>query len=190
MIRFLYSTMFAGKTTDCLKAYDIYRRKGLNPIILKPVVDDREGSFKGWGWTQSRITRDRQPAYYYTDLQKELPQLDYGCIMVDEAQFLSRDDVLYLADVVDSKNIPMLAYGLKTDVNGNLFEGAAALLAVADECQELTTLCQMPNCMNPSQVHLRYIDGQVDTSKEAGAIEKGNVTYRAVCRKCWREATK
>ena len=183
MIRFLYSTMFAGKTTDCLKAYDIYRRKGLNPIILKPAVDDREG-------TQSRITRDRQPAYYYTDLQKELPQLDYGCIMVDEAQFLSRDDVLYLADVVDSKNIPMLAYGLKTDVNGNLFEGAAALLAVADECQELTTLCQMPNCMNPAQVHLRYIDGQVDASKEAVAIEKGNVTYRAVCRKCWREATK
>ena len=113
MIRFLYSTMFAGKTTDCLKAYDIYRRKGLNPIILKPVVDDREGSFKGWGWTQSRITRDRQPAYYYTDLQKELPQLDYGCIMVDEAQFLSRDDVLYLADVVDSKNIPMLHMDLR-----------------------------------------------------------------------------
>lgn len=190
MIKFYYSTMFAGKTTDCLKAYDIYRRKGLNPIILKPAVDDREGSFKGWGWTQSRITKDKQPAYYFTDLKNELPQLDFGCIMIDEAQFLSRDDVLHLSDVVDKRDIPMLAYGLKTDVNGNLFEGAAALLAVADESHEIPTLCQMQDCMNPAQVHLRYVDGKVDSSKESVAIEKGDVTYRAVCRKCWKEETR
>lgn len=190
MLKFYYSTMFAGKTTDCLKSYDIYKRKGLNPIILKPAVDDREGAFTGWGWTQSRITKDKQPAYYYTDLRKELPQLDYGCIMVDEAQFLSRDDVLYLSGVADAKGINMLAYGLKTDVNGNLFEGAAALLAVADECHEIPTLCQMQDCMNHAQVHLRYVDGEVDKSKESVAIEKGNVTYKAVCRKCWKEATR
>ena len=121
------------------------------------------------------------------NLKEELGQLDYGTIMVDEAQFLSKEDVQYLAEVADNQNKNILAYGLKTDINGNLFEGAAAWLALADEIVEMSSLCQEKGCNNKAVAHARYIDGERDTSGESVAIEKGNVTYKAVCRKHWRE---
>ena len=194
MLTYNYSTMFAGKTLHLIQAKEIYDRKQMKAVVIKKETDTRdEHADDGWGVISSRFNRLKTVGcHYFSNLKEELDRFsdNYNVFLVDEAQFLTKDEVLLLKDLSSTKNKTVLCYGLKTDVNGNLFEGAAALLAVADECQELTTLCQMPNCMNPAQVHLRYIDGQVDTSKEAVAIEKGNVTYRAVCRKCWREATK
>lgn len=187
MIKFIHATMFAGKTTQLINAYEIYRRKGLNPIVLKPAVDDREGSFNGWGITKSRLIKKEVPAYYFKDIKSELSKLDYGTILVDEAQFLSRDDVLYLAEVADNTNTKILAYGLKTDVNGNLFEGSATWLAIADEVVEMPSLCQVKGCTNKAVAHARYINGKRDVSGETVAIEKDNVTYVAVCRKHWRK---
>ena len=187
MIKFTHATMFAGKTTQLINAYEIYRRKGLDPIVLKPAVDDREGTFNGWGVTKSRLINKEVPAYYFKNLKEELGQLDYGTIMVDEAQFLSKEDVQYLAEVADNQNKNILAYGLKTDINGNLFEGAAAWLALADEVVEMPSLCQEKGCNNKAVAHARYVDGERDISGESVAIEKGNVTYKAVCRKHWRE---
>lgn len=190
-LKFYYSTMFAGKTTDCIKTYDIYKRKGLNPIVIKPSIDDREGDFFGWGTTQSRITKEKIPAFYFTDLEFELVDtnilLQHNVILVDEAQFLTKSNVLWLSKQVDELNKDVICYGLKTDVNGNLFPGAAALLALADESKEIDNICQMNNCTNKAQLHLRFIDGQVDKSGKSIAIEKGNITYKAVCRKCWNK---
>lgn len=188
-LKFYYSTMFAGKTTDCIKTYDIYKRKGLNPIVIKPSIDNREGDFFGWGTTQSRITKEKIPAFYFTDLEFELIDtgilLQHNAILVDEAQFLTKSNVLRLSEQVDRLNKDVICYGLKTDVNGNLFPGAAALLALADESKEIDNICQMDNCTNKAQLHLRFIDGKVDKSGKSVAIEKGSITYKAVCRKCW-----
>lgn len=185
-LKFYYGTMYAGKTTYLTNAYNIYTRKGLQPIVIKPAVDTREGEQKGWGFTESR-NGNRVPAYYFTNLKEELPKLDYGSVLVDEAQFMTREDVLWLTKVVDKQNINVLAYGLKTDINGNLFEGSSALLSLADESLEIASLCQMPDCTNKAQLHMRFIDGKPDIGGAATAIEKGNVTYKSVCRKCWNK---
>lgn len=188
MLKFYYGCMFAGKTAHLINAFEIYQHRKFNPIIIKPAIDDREGATLGWGTTSSRLMPNKQvPAYYFKDLKKELAALDFGAIIVDEAQFLSREDVHYLAEIVDTKNINVLAYGLKTDVNGNLFTGSAALLAMADEVREMESLCQAPNCTNKAQMHARFIDGKRDRSGKSVAIEKGSVTYKSLCRKHWRE---
>lgn len=185
-LKYVYAVMGAGKTAQMINAYEIYKRKGLNPVIIKPAMDDREGQFNGWGVTASRLMKDKPvDVYYFKNLKEELPNLSYGAIFVDEAQFLTRTDVIYLASIVDEQNINVLTYGLKTDINGNLFEGSASLLALADETTELESLCEIPGCDNRAQLHMRFIDGKPDTNKDAVAIEKGNVTYKSICRKCW-----
>lgn len=186
-LKFYHACMMSGKTAYLVNTFDIYQRKGLSPVVIKPCIDDREGSNDGWGETASRLMPDKKiPAYYFKDLRKELPRLDYGSILVDEAQFMTRDDVEYLAAVVDRQQIPVIAYGLKNDVSGKLFEGSAALLALADEVQEIESVCQNENCQEKAQSHLRFVDGKLDKSGTAVAIEKGNVTYMSVCRQCWR----
>ena len=178
--------MGAGKTTELIKTYDIYKRKGLNPVVIKPAIDDREGQQAGWGVTKSRITAEEIPAYYYTDLKEELPRLSFDSLLVDEAQFMTESDVHYLAtQVSDDRDISVLAYGLRTDVNGRLFEGSAALMALADSTKELENLCQFQECTNKAQMHLRFVDGVLDRSGQSVAIDKGNVHYMSVCRKCW-----
>lgn len=188
-LKFYYGNMFSGKTTYLCNTFDIYSRKGLKPVVIKPILDDREGRQTGWGKTTSR-NGTSIPVYYYTDLKKELPLLEYKTLMVDEAQFLSASDISLLTDVVDEDNINVIAYGLKTDCNGNLFTGSAALLAQADEVEEIESLCQYEGCNKKAEIHVRFIDGHVDKTGQAVAIEKGDVTYRSVCRKHWKELTR
>ena len=186
MTSFYYGVMGAGKTTELIKTYDIYRRKGLEPVVIKSPIDTREGSFEGWGTTQSRITQEKVPCYFYKDIS-EVTQLSCKSILVDEAQFMSKADVKFLIDYVDSKGLPLLAYGLKTDVNGDLFEGASAWLALADNSKELECLCQYPGCMEKAVAHSRYVNGVKDTTGNPITIETGKVLYKSLCRKHWRE---
>lgn len=173
----------SGKTTELAKTYEIYSRKKLKPVVIKPIIDDREGSFSGWGFTASRIMKDvKIPAYYFKDIA-EIKKLQYGVLIVDEAQFLSRSDVLFLANIAREKKV--IAFGLKSDVNGNLFEGSSALLCFSDRTKEIESVCEMPNCQNNAVLHLRMIDGVIDRSKEPILIEKGNIKYIGVCRNCW-----
>lgn len=185
MLKFTYACMFAGKTTQLINVYETYKRKGLDPIVIKPAVDDREGKFNGWGTTSSRLIDKEIPAYYYKDIL-ELKNLKYKTLLIDEAQFMTREDVLYVAELAD-KGINVLAYGLKTDINGDLFEGSRALMALADELFEMENLCQIKDCTNKAVAHARYVDGKRIWSGDTVAIEKGNVTYKALCRKHWRE---
>ena len=184
-LTFTYACMGAGKTTQMLTMFDQYKRRKKKPIIIKPCMDVREGVFTGWGITKSRITKNEEPTYYYKDLREELVQLDFGVLFVDEAQFLSRDDVLTLCEVCDSWKIDVFCFGLKTDVTGNLFEGSKHLLALADEINEIPTPCEIEDCDCKAVAHIRYIDVKRELEGKSVAIETGNVTYKSVCRKHW-----
>ncbi len=140
---FNYSAMNAGKTTVLLQSAHNYRERGMTPMLFTPKLDDRFGT----GVIKSRIGLE-SVATIFTDeddlYETTLAQLgikNIHCVLVDEAQFLSRDQVYQLGEVVDRLNIPVLCFGLRTDFQGELFEGSTHLLAWADELTELKTIC-------------------------------------------------
>ncbi len=141
---FYYSAMNAGKTTTLLQSAHNYRERGMRVALLTPRLDHRAGT----GVVASRIGLQAEATAFErdTDLQK-LIERDIaqhgklGCVLVDEAQFLSKAQVWQLSEVVDELRIPVLCYGLRTDFRGELFEGSQYLLAWADEMQEIKTIC-------------------------------------------------
>ena len=141
---FYYSAMNAGKTTTLLQSAHNYRERGMRVAILTPRLDDRAGA----GVVASRIGLRADAAAFERDDDLERWVRDdiaahgkLDCVLVDEAQFLTRAQVWQLSDVVDRLRIPVLAYGLRTDFRGELFEGSRYLLAWADELQEIKTIC-------------------------------------------------
>lgn len=141
---FYYSAMNAGKTTTLLQSAHNYRERGMRVLILTPRLDDRAGT----GVVASRIglKASGTPFVHATDLEAlvradiaEHGKLD--CVLVDEAQFLTKPQVWQLSEVVDALRIPVLCYGLRTDFRGELFEGSQYLLAWADEISEIKTIC-------------------------------------------------
>lgn len=187
---FNYGCMGSGKTTQMLTQFDLYKRRKKKPLIIKPCIDTRETSkssekFVGWGVTKSRIAKNEEPVYHFDDLENALKNLDFGVLFVDEAQFLTLDDVLTLTYYADIHNVDVLCYGLKTDVNGRLFEGAKYLFALADDFFSIDSLCEVDGCNSKAVCHIRFIDGERDYSDKSIAIEQGNVTYKSVCRKHW-----
>jgi thymidine kinase len=141
---FYYSAMNAGKTTTLLQSAHNYRERGMRVAILTPRLDDRAGR----GVVASRIGLKADGIAFQqdTDLQQLIADDigthgPLGCVLVDEAQFLSRGQVWQLSEVVDQMRIPVLCYGLRTDFRGELFEGSQYLLAWADEMQEIKTIC-------------------------------------------------
>ncbi|HTI97125.1 MAG TPA: thymidine kinase [Rudaea sp.] len=141
---FYYSAMNAGKTTTLLQSAHNYRERGMRTLILTPQLDDRHGR----GVVASRIgLKARGRTFVRDDDLLELAREDIAangalhCVLVDEAQFLTRAQAWQLSDVVDKLRIPVLAYGLRTDFRGEPFEGSKYLLAWADEMQEIKTIC-------------------------------------------------
>lgn len=141
---FYYSAMNAGKTTTLLQSAHNYRERGMRVLILTPQLDTRAGG----GVVASRIgLRAEGIAFRHEDDLQRLVEADIAaqgalnCVLVDEAQFLSRAQVWQLSEVVDALHIPVLCYGLRTDFRGELFEGSQYLLAWADELSEIKTIC-------------------------------------------------
>ena len=141
---FYYSAMNAGKTTTLLQSAHNYRERGMRVLILTPALDDRAGS----GRVASRIGLHAQGTAFGSDddLQRlvETDIAGHGrlhCVLVDEAQFLTKAQVWQLTEVVDALRIPVLCYGLRTDFRGELFAGSQHLLAWADEISEIKTIC-------------------------------------------------
>ncbi len=141
---FYYSAMNAGKTTTLLQSAHNYRERGMRVLILTPRLDHRAGS----GVVASRIGLKAEGVPFAGDADLEaLVRADIAaqgkldCVLVDEAQFLSRAQVWQLSEVVDQLRIPVLCYGLRTDFRGELFEGSQYLLAWADEFSEIKTIC-------------------------------------------------
>ena len=141
---FYYSAMNAGKTTTLLQSAHNYRERGMRVLVLAPALDDRAGR----GTVSSRIGLQAEAlAFGREDDLQALVQSDIAvhgrlhCVLVDEAQFLSRAQAWQLSEVVDEFDVPVLCYGLRTDFRGELFEGSQYLLAWADEIQEIKTIC-------------------------------------------------
>ncbi|MET0226249.1 MAG: thymidine kinase [Dokdonella sp.] len=141
---FYYSAMNAGKTTTLLQSAYNYRERGMRTLILTPQLDTRAGE----GFVASRIgLRAEAQRFTRTNDLLALAAADIAahgtldCVLVDEAQFLTKAQVWQLSDIVDTLGIPVLAYGLRTDFRGELFEGSQYLLAWADNLIEIKTIC-------------------------------------------------
>lgn len=184
---FHYSTMNAGKSTLLLQAAHNYSEMGMDTYLLTADFDDRSGE----GKIGSRIGLAK-PADTYTvndDLfemcKARLNTSKVACVMVDEAQWMSRDQVWQLARVVDDLGVPVMCYGLRVDFRGELFPGSATLLALADEMREVRTIC---HCGKKATMVIRKdADGNALTSGDQVQVG-GNETYYSLCRKHFREA--
>lgn len=184
---FHYSTMNAGKSTLLLQASYNYRERGMQTYLLTAAVDGRAGK----GRIASRIGITASADTYDTDsdmldlLERRLRQGPVACVFIDEAQFLTRDQVWQLARAVDDLGVPVMCYGLRVDFRGELFPGSAALLALADEMREARTICF---CGKKATMVVRQdADGNAMRDGEQVQIG-GNETYVSLCRRHWREA--
>ncbi|RKF19663.1 thymidine kinase [Alginatibacterium sediminis] len=179
---FKYAAMNSGKSTQLIQAHFNYLERGLKPIAYIPLIDNRAGK----GKIKARIGLELE-AYSFSaseDLYEHIKQqainTQVDVVIVDEGQFLNREQVYQLAKIVDELGLPVMVYGLKTDFQANLFEGAYHLLCLADKVEELKTICW---CGNKAHFNARVNDlGQV--LREGEQIEiGGNERYIALCRK-------
>jgi len=179
---FYYSAMNAGKTTTLLQSAHNYRERGMRTLILVPGMDDRHGA----GVVSSRIGLKAEGRLFDRDDDLDAMVRDdvarHGplhCVLVDEAQFLARAQVWQLTDVVDRLRIPVLAYGLRTDFRGELFEGSRYLLAWADELVEIKTICHSGS----KATMVVRVDEQGRAVKDGPQVEiGGNERYVSVSR--------
>jgi len=183
---FHYSTMNAGKSTVLLQAAHNYVERGMRTYLLTARLDDRAGP----GRIASRIGIG-QPAETFAPgddlfarIAARLAQ-PCACVFVDEAQFLTPDQVWQLARAVDDLAVPVMCYGLRVDFRGELFPGSATLLALADEMREVRTIC---HCGRKATMVVRLgPDGRA--LREGAQVQiGGNETYVSLCRRHWRDA--
>ena len=179
---FYYSSMNAGKSTALLQSSYNYKERGMDTLVLAPMLDDRYGA----GKVTSRIgiaaeaTVFRRDDDLYALVEGLHNQEALHCVLIDEAQFLTRDQVFELSDVTDKLNIPVLAYGLRTDFQGEPFEGSKYLLAWSDNLKELKAIC---HCGSKATMVLR-MDGDGNAVTEGSQVEiGGNDRYISMCRK-------
>ena len=179
---FYYAAMNAGKSTVLLQSSHNYRERGMNTLLFTPSIDTRYQ----YGTICSRIGLAEEALAFNSDdnlyeltmtLAKKGNQ--YACVLVDEAQFLTRPQVYQLTEIADQMSIPVLAYGLRTDFRSELFPGSQALLAWADELIELKTIC---HCGRKATMTMRYNqEGKAIVEGEQVQIG-GNESYVSVCR--------
>ena len=184
---FYYASMNAGKSTMLLQADFNYRERGLSTLLFTAALDDRAGP----GTIGSRIGLSAPAATFdaTTDLLDAVAAAraaaPVGCVLVDEAQFLTTAQVDQLARVADELGVPVLAYGLRTDFRGALFEGSARLLAIADALTEIKSIC---TCGAKATMNLR-VDASGNAVREGAQTEiGGNDRYVALCRRHFAEA--
>lgn len=184
---FHYSTMNAGKSTILLQAAYNYQERGMEVFLLTAGFDTRAGR----GRIASRIGIGAEAATFAPDtdlfetIRNRLAAGPCACVFLDEAQFLTRDQVWQLARAVDDLGVPIMCYGLRVDFMGELFPGSAALLALADEMREVRTIC---HCGRKATMVVRKdASGQVMTGGAQVQIG-GNESYESLCRRHWRAA--
>lgn len=179
---FYYAAMNAGKSTVLLQTDFNYRERGMQTMLYTAAIHDRAGH----GIIDSRIGISAAANTYGPDtdlraeIEAELKKRDVDVILLDEVQFLSRDQVIQLAGVCDDLNKPVLCYGLRTDFQGQLFDGSATLLALADKLVEMKAICE---CGRKATMNLR-IDAAGHAVRAGEQTEiGGNDRYIALCRR-------
>ena len=183
---FNYSSMNAGKSTMLLQANHNYQERGMSTIIYTSSVDDRYGKKE----IVSRIGLKAESNIFSdnTNIYEEVIKFNKSnrvdCVLIDEAQFLNKNQVAQLGQIVDSLDIPVLTFGIRTDFKGNLFEGSEYLLAWADNLKEIKTVC---HCGRKATMVLR-LDENGNVIEEGDQIEVGgNEKYVSICRKHFYE---
>ncbi|QDT13536.1 thymidine kinase [Planctomycetes bacterium K23_9] len=183
---FYYSAMNAGKSTILLQSSYNYRERGMRTVILLPEIDTRDEVGKVTsriGIQSDAVTFDTADNLYLI-VEKLNQEETLDCVLVDEAQFLTPQQVRHLSDVCDNLDIPVLAYGLRTDFQGNLFDGSAQLLAWSDSLEEIKTIC---HCGRKATMVLR-IDSNGHAIKDGNQIQiGGNDRYVSVCRQHFKQ---
>ena len=172
---FRYGAMGSSKTANAIMVQYNYQERGQKALMLKPRLDNRDGA---------RLVGSRAglqaPCFYVEELDS-LDLSQYDCVIVDEAQFLKKEQVRRLVDIVDEMNVPVIYYGLRSDFQGNLFEGSHWLLAWADTIEEIKTVCW---CGRKATCNARVFDGRVVKTGEQIMLG-GNESYVALCRRHW-----
>ena len=178
---FRYGVMGSSKSANALMVRYNYEERGQRALMVKPMLDQREGK----AMVNSRIGLS-YPCVWFEELEKMSREelQTWQCVIVDEAQFLSREQVDYLTAVVDEFNVPVICYGLRSDFRGDLFPGSQALLACADIIEEVKTICW---CGRKATCNARF-DAQGRVLKEGAQVVLGsNDCYIGLCRKHWKE---
>lgn len=179
--------MNAGKSTVLLQAAHNYKERGMMPYLLTAQFDNRAGD----GRIASRIgigepadTFDQKDDLF-AKLSNRLKEGPVACVFVDEAQFLTEEQVWQLARAVDDLKVPVMCFGLRVDFRGKLFPGSATLLALADEMREVRTIC---HCGKKATMVIRK-DAHGTVVKDGAQVQiGGNETYVSLCRRHWRDA--
>ena len=184
---FYYSAMNAGKSTTLLQSSFNYQERGMTPVIFTAALDDRYGI----GKVSSRIGLQSEAQLFKNDtnmfdaIKKLNDQEKRHCVLIDECQFLSKEQVYQLTEVVDKLHIPVLCYGLRTDFLGELFEGSRYLLSWADKLVELKTIC---HCGRKANMVIRTDEHGVAIAEGDQVAIGGNDKYVSVCRLHYKEA--
>jgi thymidine kinase len=183
---FYYSSMNAGKSTALLQSSYNYRERGMHTLILAPSFDDRYGI----GKVTSRIGLESSATTFRSDddllqvIAASHRKQPLNCVLIDEAQFLSKEQVFQLGEVCDDLNIPVLAYGIRTDFQGEPFPGSKYLLAWADNLIELKAICF---CGRKATMVIR-LDQDRNAITQGSQVEiGGNDRYVSMCRKHFKE---
>ena len=179
---FRFGAMNCGKTTALLQVAHNYEEKGMNILLIKPKID-RKGDNK----IVSRLGIDRKVDILVdsNDKLKDMLKLDnINCILVDEVQFMTKEQIKELWTIAKLKDIPVICYGLKTNFKGKLFEGSKAVIELADELDELITICK---CGKRAKFNARVVNGKFVKSGQEVAIDGIEATYEPLCGKCYIE---
>lgn len=188
-LHFYYSAMNAGKSTTLLQSSYNYKERGMDTLLLAPAIDTRYGFNK----VASRIGLQAEAISFsdskdlYQHIKQELNKNNnIKCVLIDEAQFLTKKQVQHLVQVTNDFNIPVLTYGIRTDFMGEPFEGSKYLLALADQLVELKTIC---HCGRKATMNLR-VDEKGQALREGEQVDiGGNERYVAVCSLHFHEGT-
>ncbi len=184
-VYFRYAAMNAGKSTQLLQVRHNYHERHQRTLLLKPHLDNRDGE----DLIRPRIggLEARVDALVFPDtdlralIETHLQAGALDCVLIDEAQFLSPEQVRQLCSVADFLDVPIMCYGLRADFRAELFPGSAALMALADDIEELKTICW---CGKKATINARILDGHVLTDGPQVLIG-GNESYTSLCRKHW-----
>lgn len=185
---FSFSAMNAGKSTSLLQVAHNYEEQNMNTYLLTAALDDRSGET---GAITSRIGIEKVAHTFCADtdllmqLQAVVAKKTIQAVLIDEAQWLSHDQVWQLARFVDTAHVPVMCYGIRTDFQGKLFPGSETLLAVADELREIRTIC---HCGRKAIMVLRTDEQGVAIKAGPQNYVGGNESYRSMCRTHWQEA--
>lgn len=185
---FYYSAMNAGKSTVLLQSAYNYQEKGMGVLLFRPAIDYRHNDGKihsRIGLSADAISYDDQLDLFDFAQQEKKHNPRLRCILVDEAQFLTREQVWQLTSIVDKLDVPVLAYGLRSDYRGEPFTGSLYLLVWADSLVEIKTIC---HCGRKATMNVR-IDAMGKVVKMGEQIQiGGNEQYISMCRRHFREA--